>query len=1113
MTDSTLELLKELSKKYEDNENLEDEYGRTTNIRVHEKVDKSLEKVHISPIRKKTKIGGVSLEPVNEENVQEHLNEKRKWILDNIDPNVMNKEEIEARWEEHQNSLENFGIDDNPFAVPDPTIKIDPSQIDSTKEQPLVNESVEINNQEERRIEAVLKEKFGENYVVPFGKNIGYLSFKEKDGLARRRRFEDRQLYFLSLYPEGRYFRHPVGGGKYEEMYSFSKNGDVHRNKTFQSGKDVSVKEMLGNVSGSVARFSTVGAVLGSFSNWPFAGTAAGSFIGDLVDQMIVDEHGGKIEDYVKRLSVRDAATIAIVDGALTKILMSPPKKLKALMEGDPFFDTAKAKLIQARGLKSAEAQEAIAKELNLDLTTKMFIEKGQMPALGAIQLSDSAFGKLAEKIAKQVSGTSPRLDIRIRNQERFIFEHLNKKANSNGLEALTTNELRLLQAIRQKDIAQQIGNLLGKKLAQGGDPKYWPSFDSTKFKGAKGTETGLLNTTQAISKDIDRMKDMLKVLTKRKYKQAFGAAENVTFDLSALKKSLDDIEFGTPIFKVGKRDTRRVGGLNQEFKDLIEELRSYRTDIDTIHMANPKLPKGQQTEKMYSSLEQLKAIKDRIQIAMSKDGFTDGATAEKLINAIDTVFKSGKSKGLNKEWEKFWKEAQDLSKLGNDLTSYSKLSGAFGRAGENNTLAFAEKFWTGAFNVEDWNNLQKLIMTSRSQGPDGKIAGDNVLGNIRNGFLDWLKYDPTKIAQKLDDFPPESELFQKLVPDAKTRTEIIKLRDEMGWANNSSIKSALAKDRTTQDNAFAIVENLTNKELHKMMLDAAKKEGVSDILDTKFAEGLRASLLRKVLGRADTRVNDEVGRGLNLKILTDDLEKLANFTSTEGLDFSQFRPLFQRFNPDKEIYLPIEGVGKRYLESVSNWANYAKGASHVDPSGDLQSQAIVAGLTSAKGEALRKWIQNDYLAAFLSRRISANKIHEVVGTLDRTGTKLIKPKNNYRMLQLTSYLMTNLFKQHNLDIPGANRGYGYYETPSQESRRTNRAPQLSFQSKDNTDKPVNTSNLTTDDKPPINVSSLLPPVNQRNTQANSAKFASLFPRDNLGQAIADRSGIMGAIG
>ena len=96
MTDSTLELLKELSKKYEDNENLEDEYGRTTNIRVHEKVDKSLEKVHISPIRKKTKIGGVSLEPVNEENVQEHLNEKRKWILDNIDPNVMNKEEIEA---------------------------------------------------------------------------------------------------------------------------------------------------------------------------------------------------------------------------------------------------------------------------------------------------------------------------------------------------------------------------------------------------------------------------------------------------------------------------------------------------------------------------------------------------------------------------------------------------------------------------------------------------------------------------------------------------------------------------------------------------------------------------------------------------------------------------------------------------------------------------------------------------------------------------------------------------------------------------------------------------------------------------------------------------------
>ena len=65
---------------------------------------------------------------------------------------------------------------------------------------------------ENQRIEDVLQEKFGDNYLGEDA--VGGLSGNDRDSLARRSKFSDKFAYFKRKYPEGRLLRTGVGGKK-----------------------------------------------------------------------------------------------------------------------------------------------------------------------------------------------------------------------------------------------------------------------------------------------------------------------------------------------------------------------------------------------------------------------------------------------------------------------------------------------------------------------------------------------------------------------------------------------------------------------------------------------------------------------------------------------------------------------------------------------------------------------------------------------------------------------------------------------------------------------------------------------------------------------------------
>jgi len=961
---------------------------------------------------------------------------------------------------------------------------------------------------ENNRIEQVLQDKLGDKYMG--GEVNGNLSYKEIDGLNRRDYFDQRQDYFLRKYPDGRYFRVNTGGGKYEELYSFTKGGKVYKTSTDKK----TFKEALGQLTGKFGRFSTLGSVLGSFFQWTGTGVFAGAGIGDMIDQAIMREIPEKErENFFEGINLGRSGTIATADAIMTKSLLGLPLFFTRKATGTPSGSNPFKRFTDETSVQKALSAEGLGTRIS-NLTG---MEIDELPKLSVAQLINPERNPILIQFAKQSAGTAPTSTILMTRQREAVLKAIEAliAKEGGGVNELTARNLSNYIDLSNQKLSQELTELFFKKVSDA-DPN---------FIGPKNIDIKL--TSDKILKRGETLKNGLEELIDRKYKEAFSKAgsDNVVFDLSSVREILNEARIGVrggladgpgvlPLTSgmtkggglrfTNVDDTGRIGGEvkgNSELGTLIENFLKFDPKVSNIVLRKPGKSGSDTIQETISSLKQMKTFRDDIQNFINADPTKFGKIGGDLIKAIDDAIAN--PVGGSPAFNSIYKEAGELFSFKSQVTRATRLNELF-NGNATNSIDIAEKFWNGTLKARDWDLLDKVIFKARSVGPEYKQAGNELLQDVRNGFLEWLVRDPTSISQKLKRIQEmDDSAYSRLVNDPKIRSQIEDLKIKHSWTANSGVKANIEKSYTSAERSLNMIDQngLSEAELAQLLIE---KGGV----DGKFAQGLRFGVLKNILEKSSKKgeTGDPLGTPLDLDALSMELGKLSRF---EG-DYAKTKALFYNYKFDKSGEVAsgkISDKMKEYLRVLTDLSVYTKGASQIKPGGELQTQTQVAQMKKMQYTVIQQLYTNKFLAAILSSPINAKALQKY----HSFGGKVFHKE----MVPVTSNLMTQFLKEWDIDTGDAlpagvlNRK----ETIEQEIRRRQLPPQLGNQPEIEPDVKVETSNLTTDDKPPINVSSLLPPVNRQNTQANSAKFASLFPRDNLGQAIADRSGIMGAIG
>tara|TARA_R100001443_G_scaffold7384_1_gene16669 strand:+ start:104 stop:3436 length:3333 start_codon:yes stop_codon:yes gene_type:complete len=978
---------------------------------------------------------------------------------------------------------------------------------------------------EYERVDNVIKEKVGDRYAGY--KSSGDLDFNLARNLSYRDKFEDRKDYFLKRFPEGEYFRVPTGGGQLKELYSYSKKGKVYmRNAPVFNPNDPtkrrgalignvvipSMSEILGDLTGKVGRFQTVGAIVGALvPKHPFLTTFATAGLGQALDQYMQDESGKPSLEIVGDINKGKAATYGLLDAAFNKFLLGTPIQVQKRLSGQ-----ADSLLVNKADQMSLDIVQSYKR-----LSEKFGLDANDLPAISIAQVLNPKNNPLIQRTASQVSGTSPRFQILMNKQQKALHNLLQRKlaqgapvgrgsslVTEERLANLTQNELIAYLDLSQRKLAQELAELGRVKL------------------GATST-LDVASLAQSTVKGAKELEQALQYAVNHKYTQAFNSAgaEKVVFDISSLGDIIKNIRAGTRIRTKGKRPkgdaeiittqpggrvpTARVEGeVSGELKALLDSIDSYSTRIKSINVNKPDSA-GNTIKESVDSLSQLKGIKDKINRYLIESEGKERATLMPLIDEIDEIMKQPLNNPnlVGTEWHKFYSQATNLAEFQNNIINTSKLTSLFSKKGDIDPISVAEKFYNGTFRSNDLKLLERLILETRGASQTGVVSareqGNKFLSDLRQGFLAHLTYDPSQIGSKIKTLKEaDIEVYNRLVPQS-IRKELENIQLRHTWLQNDAVKKAIDVRLSESERAMTLINDLGEQDFAKLV---AENGGV----DSQFAKGLRHAVLQKIIDNSkklDPTSSSQFDE-IDVLKLSREFKDLKNFSSSDSsiMDYSKLKPLFYNFKeaPDaRQVLIPrLTENMKTYLDDISDISNYALGMGNINPGGDLVSQSGVGAIQDLQAKGIVKLYRSDLIARWLSQPASTKQVKQLFDG---------KFMSDAKKVRLFSNMLGMYIRSFNLDIPFVDRKYGFEETPIDEIKRTGDLPKLGDAPE--REEPVNTSNLTTDDKPPINVSSLLPPVNQRNTQANSAKFASLFPRDNLGQAIADRSGIMGAVG
>ena len=401
---------------------------------------------------------------------------------------------------------------------------------------------------ENQRIENVLQEKFGDNYL---GKDaIGGLTTNDRDSLARRSQFADKFAFFKRKYPEGRLLRTGVGGKKTEMLYSLTKDGPLYRVDPKGGFSDFAGD--FGDFTGTFLNFATAGGVVGSFVA-PFFGTGGGVIFGAMLDKALADE-GVDVEDKSFRQKLTDSFT---TDVALQGLIEASINKFAPGM-GRYFVD----KMLGKGGVPFGAF---VGKTPPTAVTAQKFAQKEGLPLLSISQLATRS--PILQKMAQQVGGTSNILQEMTTTQQKKLYQKA-KEIAKQDISNLSQGELMFtIDSLGKNIISDTIGRV-------------------------QTIEGKAINVRyEDIVEDLDIYKKGMNELIDRTFTKAFSSArtDNVKFDISGLGVKIDEILTGTQIkmAKKGKNKQNlyeKIGGeLQGDLGNLLAQLKRADTDVGTI--------------------------------------------------------------------------------------------------------------------------------------------------------------------------------------------------------------------------------------------------------------------------------------------------------------------------------------------------------------------------------------------------------------------------------------------------------------------------------------------------------------------------------------------------
>jgi len=794
---------------------------------------------------------------------------------------------------------------------------------DQGEESPVIEaqnqleKTLKLFTQENLRIENVLTDKFGVNYAGD--EAVGDISLNVRDGLARRNKFTDRLGYFKRMYPEGKYYRTDVGGGKVEELYQLTKDGQIFR--VDPNGGFSDFAGDFGDFLGTVATGATAGTIVGSFFS-PILGTALGSLTGQMLDDYFTGEdityENGR--EFLGDVLSGDKVGLAAMEGVLNRVIPGLGRYMVNKMQGKEGVPLNFA-------TKSTAAQA---------LQAQKFAEKAGLPLLSIAQLTDS---KVIKKLTNQLMGTSDLMSKKMTKQNLAIFNKLKGEVTKDFESASQANLVAYLDLQKKKLLDDAVIQL--RKT----DP------DST---------VGQVDFTQFV-KDVGNFKEGYDTLINRTFTLAMQTAkkDNVVFNLKNIQETAENVLVGIQ-GKLARKDKKgnniyqRIGGeLQGDIRAMINQLKSMDENVSTI--AVNKF--GQ--KRVFDSLKQMLAVRNKLSEIAGEAG---DKNAIELIKALDNTLENPISGGTS--FLKYLKEARQLTKDKADIVNYTSLAQLFDRKGNINITKTMDGIFDGKTNAEDINLLVKFmnVASGVNERTGKRIIQKNtadMMKTLQDGFVQYILQQKDNAGKVISDLKIDKKgLYEKLIPHEPTRKELEKLALKQSQLSQSGAVKALKQDMDADEATFKLLAGSTAKEIKDQIAERGGMNG-------KLANDLRRAILNKIMKKSGIL---EQGEGSGELLLNTPMFSKALSEIEGGVgEFAQFRSLFP----------------KKYVKALQDrrlYSFFVTGGT--DAGADIATGAVVGQLRQGRPvEFAKTMFISTALSKFLSKAPSVEQLQRIHDT------------------------------------------------------------------------------------------------------------------------------------